>query len=200
MKTSLKITLVLLAAGCLALSASAQTRLATVDLGKVFDNYWKTKQAEAALKDRGADLEKEHKGMVEDFKKGNEEYQKLLASANDQAVSTEERDKRKKNAETKLKELKDLQETIAQYERQARVTLDEQRVRMRKNLIEEIKVAVSSKAKASGYTLVLDKDAISAANNPVFLYTSNDSDITDTVLEQLNVTAPKEASGLEKKN
>ena len=31
-------------------SASAQTRIGTVDLRKIFDSYWKTKQADAALK------------------------------------------------------------------------------------------------------------------------------------------------------
>jgi outer membrane protein len=192
MTTSLKVTLALLVAGLTTLSATAQGRIATVDLGKVFDGYWKTKQAEAALKDRAADLEKEHKGMVEDYKKGNEEYQKLLAAANDQAVSAEEREKRKKTAETKLKEMKDLQETIAQFERQARTTLDEQRLRMRNNLLGEIRTAINSKAKSASYALVVDTVAESAKNTPVVLYNSGDNDITESLLEQLNLTAPPE--------
>src|SRR6266699_1358183 len=101
-------------------SAWAQGRIATVDLRKVFDNYWKTKQADAALKDRAADMEKEHKNMLDDWKKAKEDYQGLLGSANDQAVSTDEREKRKKSAEDKLKYIKDTEDTIAQYEKQAR--------------------------------------------------------------------------------
>src|SRR2546423_10178644 len=60
-----------------ALSAPGQGRIATVDLRKVFDNYWKTKQADASLKDRAADMEKEFKSMTGDFDKGKEEYRKL---------------------------------------------------------------------------------------------------------------------------
>lgn len=193
MRTLLKVSLALVVAGLLTSSASAQGRIATVDLSKLFDGYWKTKQAEAALKDRVAELEKEAKGMGEDLKKGNEEYQKLLMSANDQAVSSDEREKRKKSAETKLKELKELQEALGQFERQARTTLDEQRLRLRNNLLGDIKLALNSKAKSAGYALVLDTSAESVKNTPVVLYSSGDNDLTDAVLQQINATAPADA-------
>jgi len=128
--------------------AFAQGRTATIDLRKVFDKYWKTIQADTALKDRAADMEKEHKNMLEDWRKAKEDYQSLLSKANDQAVSTDERERRKKTAEEKLKYIKDTEDTIMQYEKQARTTLDEQRKRMRDNILGEIRTAVNSKAKA----------------------------------------------------
>jgi outer membrane protein len=175
-------------------SAVAQTRIATVDLRKLFDGYWKTKQADAALKDRAADLDKEYKGLGEDFKKAGEEYQKLLASANDQAVSAEERDKRKQLAETKLKDIKEKQETIGQFERQARSTLDEQRRRMRETILGEIRTQLNAKAKTAGYGLVVDSAAESVNNTPVFLYNTGENDMTETVLAQLNAGAPLETT------
>src|SRR5258705_4134646 len=105
----------LLLLSLLATPAPAQSRTATIDLRKVFDNYWKPKQADAALKDRAADMEKEHKNMLEDYKKNKDSYQKLLTDANDMAVSSEERDRRKKSAEEKLKEIRDSEDTITQY-------------------------------------------------------------------------------------
>jgi len=194
MRTLLNVSLAILVTGLMTLSASAQGRIATVDLGKLFENYWKTKQAESALKDRVADLDKESKAMAEDLKKGNEEYQKLLTAANDQAVSAEEREKRKKSAETKLKEMKDLQDTIEQFGRQARTTLEEQRLRMRNNLVDEIKTVIGSKAKTAGYALVLDSVAETIQKTSVVLYNSGDNDITADVLQQLNLTAPPEAA------
>ncbi len=45
--------------GLICLPASAQqTKIATIDLRKVFDNYHKTKTATEALKQRGNDLDK----------------------------------------------------------------------------------------------------------------------------------------------
>src|ERR1043166_437891 len=131
--------------GFLTTPAFAQSRIATVDLRKLFDNYWKTKQADAALKDRAAELDKEYKGLRDDHKKLTEEYQKTLADANDQAVSSEERDKRKKAAEAKLKDIKEAEETLGQFERQARTTLDEQRRRMRDGVLGEIRKAIDAK-------------------------------------------------------
>lgn len=171
----------------------AQSRMATVDLRKVFDGYWKKRQAEAALKERQTDMEKEDRNMVDDYKKVKDEYQGLLASANDQAVSTEERDKRKNSAEEKLRRLKEMEETIAQYERQARTTIGEQSQRMRSNILNEIKTVVNAKAKTGGFTLVIDTAAESINNTPIFLYSSGENDITDAVLQQLNATAPSDA-------
>src|ERR1039457_6572240 len=64
-----KLVLPLLLISLLGGSALAQGRIATVELRKVFDGYWKTKQADAALKDRAADIEKDHKTMLDDWKK-----------------------------------------------------------------------------------------------------------------------------------
>ena len=187
-------------------SACAQGRIATVDLRKVFDGYWKTKQADVALKDRATDIEKDHKGVLDDWKKAKDEYQTLLTEANNQTLSFEEREKRKKTAEDKLKQIKDLEEQITQYERQARTTLDEQKKRMRDSIVEEIRAAVNSKAKSAGYALVIDAGAESGNGNaaagtpgtPVFLYVNSENDITEAVLSQLNAGAPAETPKTEK--
>ena len=172
--------------------AWGQGRIATVDLRKVFDGYWKTKQADASLKDRAAEIEKEHKNMLDDYKKAKEEYQTLLTEANNQTLSLEEREKRKKSAEDKFKQIKESEDAITQYERQARTTLDEQRKRMRDSIVEEIRTTVNGKAKAAGYALVIDTVADSATGTPIVLYSNNENDLTAPVLVQLNAGAPAE--------
>ena len=182
--------LVLLTLGLMSASGFAQGRIGTVDLRKLFDGYWKTKQADAALRDRAADLDKEYKGLRDEYTKSKEDLQKLMTSANDQAVSAEERDKRKKAADTKLKELKDTEETIVQFEKQARTTLDEQRQRMRDNILAEIRNLVNAKAKTGAYALIVDVAAETANRTPVVLFTNGENDLTQGILEQLNLGAP----------
>jgi outer membrane protein len=179
--------------------AWAQNRIATVDLRKIFDNYWRTKQADAALKDRGADLEKDHKTMLDDWKKAKDEYQTLLTDANNQTLSVEEREKRKKAAEDKFKQVKESEDAITLYDRQARANLDEQRKRLRDRIVEEIRTTVNGKAKAAGYALMLDTSAECVNNTPVVLYSNNENDITDAVLAQLNAGAPAETPKKEEK-
>ena len=109
----------------------AQTKIATVDLRKLFDGYWKTKQADVALKDLETELKKELGSLRDSHKKLAEDYQKALVDANDQAVSAEERDKRKKAAEGKLRAIKESEDTIKGYVNQADERLMMQRRRMR---------------------------------------------------------------------
>jgi Skp family chaperone for outer membrane proteins len=173
--------------------AAAQGRIATVDLKKLFDGYWKTKQADAALKERGADLEKEFKAMMEDYNKGKEDYKSLTAASSDPAMSDAERDKKKKEAEDKLRSLKEQEEAMAKFQNQARTTIDEQRRRMRDNILGEVRKALDGKAKLAGYSMVIDVAAETINNTPVVLYNTGDNDITDSVLSQLNASAPPEA-------
>jgi outer membrane protein len=175
-------------------SAFAQTRIGTVDLRKVFDGYWKTKQADAALKDRAADMDKSHKEMLDGWRKAKEDYAKLLSDANDQAVSAEERERRKRTAETKLRDMKETEENIGQFERQARTTLDEQKRRMRDNILGEIRTVLNARAKQAGFTLVIDTAAETINSTPVILYTAGENDLTDQVLSQLNAAAPIEST------
>jgi Skp family chaperone for outer membrane proteins len=204
---------VVLLACLLSGSAWAQGRIATVDLAKVIENYWKTKPANAALKNRRDDLEKEFNNLREDLEKAKKEYQKLVDAAYDPVISTEERDKRKKAAEVKLKDQKDIEDNIMQFKRQAETTMLEQQHRMRDNILTDIRTALSAKAKSAGYALLIDTSAKSAnntlelislalsQNNPadelaksttVVLYSSGDNDITDAMLTQLNAGAPLE--------
>ena len=174
----------------LSVPALAQTKIGTVDLRKLFEGYWKTKQAQAALTDRQVQLGKDIKSMNDDLKKGGEEYQKLLEQASDQAISADQRDKRKLASADKLKDLQDRKAALDQFQRQAQVTLQEQQMRMRENILGEIKVAVTAKARAGGYSLVIDAAAETANATTAVVYSSGDNDLTDDVLKHLNAGAP----------
>lgn len=170
--------------------ALAQQKNAAVDMRKLFDGYWKTKQAEIALNNRKAELDKEDRGFLDNLQKARSEYQKLLDGASDQAISADERDKRKQAAADKSAEIKDSQTAIVQFERQAQATLAAQTQRMRSDVLKEIKNAVTAKAKATGYTMVLDAAAETVNQTPIVLYTDGQNDLTAVLLAQLNAGAP----------
>jgi outer membrane protein len=169
---------------------AADTKIGQVDLKKIFEGYYKTKAADSQLKERATDSEKVLKGMVDDFTKAQEDYKKTIDSANDQAVSSEERDKRKKNAEAKLLELQEIQRSVQQFRTQTQTTLDEQKKRMREEILKAIKEVVDTKAKKAGYTMVFDTAAESINQTLVILYNSGNNDFTDEVLAEINKDAP----------
>lgn len=179
---------------------SAEYRIATVDLGRVFTNYWKTKQAQVAIDEKRTDFEKRLKEMSSNFDKSKEEYQKMLDGMNDPAVSEQERAKRKKSADDKLKDLKEQNDALNEFSRGADSSIRESLNRTRDNIVSDIRAVVSSKAKADGYTLVIDTASQSVNGTPVILYNvPNESDITEAVIKQINVGAPADLPKLDDK-
>jgi outer membrane protein len=167
-----------------------QGKVGIIDLRKVFDEYHKTKTADARLKDQAADLDKERKIMMEQYQKATDDYKAALDGANDQAVSADEREKRKKTAESKLLDIKKLEGDIGQFDRQARTTLEEEQRKLRERILGEIRGIINARAKAGGYTLIIDSAAETLNKTPVVMYTNGENDITTAVLAELNANAP----------
>ncbi len=172
------------------LPAFGQNKVATVDLKKLFDSYYKTKLATQAIQQRANDMDKDYTTMAKDLKAKSDDYEKLLESASDPAVSDQERQRRKDSAGDLLKQLQDNKAAIDQYERQAQMTLTDQKQRMRDNILDEIKKVVAAQAKSGGYTLVLDSAAQTVNGTPSIVFTTGEGDLTTDVLKQLNAAAP----------
>src|SRR4051812_43307055 len=116
-------------------SAFAEYRIATVDLSRVFTNYWKTKQAQVVIDEKKSNFDKQERELMTKFNKDKEDYQKLVDSVNDPAVSAQEHDKRKKSAEDKLKDLKDQDSYLAEFDRGSKASLMESLNRTKDNII-----------------------------------------------------------------
>ena len=172
--------------GLLGLPVFAQTKIATVDMQKIFSAYYKTKLADAQLQKRQSDLRKDLKDMSDGIDKAEADYKQALEQSDDLAISTEERDKRKQAAADLLKDLDDRKVAAEQYQRQAQSTFQDMNLRMRNGLIADIQKAVADKAKAGAYTMVLN----SAANEVVVYSAGGDTDLTDATIKELNEAAP----------
>jgi outer membrane protein len=176
--------LAFLATPGLTATARAQTKVATVDIHKLLDGYWKTKAANADLDKTKLDLRKELKDMADGLDKAQADYKLLLTQAGDPAISDQERDRRKQAVSDKAKEINDSKTAYEQFSRTAEVQLQEKVKRITSDLLALIQTAVSNKAKADGFSIVLN----SAGDTVV--YSKGDNDLTADVLAQLNAGAP----------
>lgn len=176
-------------------SAQAQPRIGTVDLKKIFEGYYKTQQADTVLEANAKEAQGVRDKMLEEHKKATEDYKKLIEGANDQALSAEERDKRKKSAETKLGDIRELERSVTQYMKEATTRIDEQKARLRDGIVDQIRKVINDKAKAGNYAFVFDVSGESANNrNPLLVYSDGQNDLTTSVLAALNADAPPEAA------
>ncbi len=183
-----------------ALSASAQSKIASVDMKKIFNGYLKTKTAQSIMDKKKTELIKELKDMAEGLDQARKDYKQLLDQSNDQAISADERDKRKASATEKARDVNSRQVAFEQYQRQAETRLADESQRMVTGLVGEIQKAIADKARLGSYTLVVDTASASATGTPAVLYADPATDITPSVLAQLNagltVDAIKPAGGL----
>jgi outer membrane protein len=178
-------------------SALAQSKVATVDLQKLFDNYWKTRQANAAIQDQLTQQAKDEASWKDDLKKATDKYQQDLAQANDPAISADERDRRKQTAAEELKQLQQRQAAIDLTARTAQARMADQSQHMSEKIRADIMADIAAAAKAGGYTIVLNTAAeginIGAGRITVpsaVVYNVSEIDLTDKVLKQLNAGAP----------
>jgi Skp family chaperone for outer membrane proteins len=200
MKTMLKLWLMLALplalTGAVKADSTSTNRIATIDLKKVFDKYYKLDQARKAFEKEKADMDKEYKSRADEAKQALDDYTKLKAAVDDTMISDTERASRKAKADAKLDEVKSYDTELRSYEQQAtdKLSLDQQR--MMDLLMQDIQTAINAKAKAAGYTLVVDTSArvANGANTLVVLYSNGENDITDEIVKQLNAAAPAVSS------
>jgi len=174
-------------------SALAQGKVGVINLTKVFDEFWRTKQADVQIKDRLTEFEKMGQSMYDDYKKANEEFGKQIEAANDPALSKEESEKRRKDLDKKRKDILEMENNIKQFQGNSQRALMEQRGRVRESIMRDVRGVVEEKAKAGGYATVLDVSALSATGTPFIVFTTqtgSESDLSDSVAKALAATAP----------
>jgi outer membrane protein len=174
-------------------SALAQGKVGVINLTKVFDEFWRTKQADVQIKDRLTEFEKMGQSMYDDYKKANEEFGKQIEAANDPALSKEETDKRRKDLDKKRKDILEMENNIKQFQGNSQRALMEQRGRVRESILRDVRGVIEEKAKSGGYATVLDVSALSATGTPVVIFTTltgGENDLSDSVAKALAATAP----------
>jgi Skp family chaperone for outer membrane proteins len=184
------IVLTVAVAGLGAATLAADQKVATFNLRKAFDKYYKTVQSTSSLKQEAADAQKEHDQRVESGKKLEDEWRVLIDKANDQSLSAEERDKSKKAAEEKYVEIENQKQARDEFDRSVGARLREKERQRRDAIVEEIQGVVNAHAKAGGYSMVIDSSGDSANMTPVLLYSDGKDDMTDVIIKELNAAAP----------
>ena len=181
--------MVWLVMGWLAVAGSAQAqdpKFAFVDLDKAFNEFYKTKLADAQLKAQAEEFKIERKKLEDDFKKLQEGFDKLREEAQNTALSEDVRNQKRAAAEEKLVEIREQESKIRRFDESRQKQLDEQSKRMRNRLVEEIQEVVRAFARKENVMAVVDSSANSLNGVPFVVYSDGKRDITASVIDELN--------------
>jgi outer membrane protein len=183
-----------LAAVALALpSAHAQLKVGVVDMNEAFVSFYKTKEAEARINESREQAKKELDERLESLNKSVEEINRLQQEIQRPELSEAARETKGRELNEKANDTRTLDREVAEFRNTRERQIQEQFVRMRKDIIDEIMVVVNEQIKTGGYDLVLDKSGMSMGQIPVMLYSRQDMDFTPAVVNALNKNAPRTA-------
>ena len=174
--------------------AQAESKIGLVDMNKVFSSYYKTKDAETRINDARAAAKKELDDRMDSYKKNLDMINKLNEDLNKPELSKEAKDKKGKERDEKIAETKNLEREITEFRTTREKQLQEQAVRMRNGIVEEITKLIQDKVKADQYDLVLDKSGNSLNGVPIILFSKEGNDFSDEIIVALNKNKPKEGA------
>jgi outer membrane protein len=179
---------VLLAAGTSA--ARADLKVGTVDMNQIFTDYYKTKDAQTKYSDAEKAANEDLDNRVATLKKSMLEINQLNSDLQKQGLSKDEIDAKRKALQPKIEAARTLDREIADFRSNKQKSLQDQFLRMRKDIVDDITKTVSDLSKDKGYDIVVDKSGLSAGAVPVVLFSNPSFDFTKDVLDSLNKTAP----------
>jgi Skp family chaperone for outer membrane proteins len=189
-KTVLSLTVAAAFCAFAATPALAQMKVGVVDMNKVFTSYYKTKDAEARLNDARAQAKTDLDGRLETLKKNMEEINKLEADAKKPELTPEKQQAAVKARDEKINEVRNLDREIGEFRQTRERQLQEQFMRMRGDIVQDIMKIVDAKVKADGYELVLDKSGLGISQVNVVLFSAPSMDFSDSIITELNKNAP----------
>jgi outer membrane protein len=172
--------------------ASADLKVAVVDLGKAFDQYYETKDAQAKLKEKQDGYQKEIQGYITDYQRMGDEASALDKAQNDPTLSAAARQDKATALNAKKQDLVNLGNKIQEMKVERSREIQEELLRRHKEIVDKISKVITDYCGPQNYDLVIDKSSASAASGvSIVLYNSNKLiDITADIITLLNKTAP----------
>jgi outer membrane protein len=169
--------------------ARAQERrssVVVVHMDRVFNEYYKTKQADAQLKTQAKEYEDERLKLMAEMEKIDQEFTAIREEAQNPALSEEVRAAKRTLAEEKLMAKREQEAKIRRFMEMRQKQLDDQGRRMRRSLVDEIRAVVRDFARERGIDIVLDSSGGSLNGVEVVLYSDPRVDLTDEVIKVVN--------------
>ena len=187
------LTLVFLLSAIQAGAQVAAQKIATINLQKVYADYWKTKKADEAIKRKALDKQKVAEGIEKDLRDLDDQIRKAQKLLQDPSLNAAERERRQKQQQKMINEARETAQALQQYSRATQTELQKEQTDTIKKLMDEVREVVSSIAKAKGYSLVIDS---SAKTGPGLVLVFNDGkdDLTLSAQAQLETTNPEKTS------
>lgn len=174
-----------------ALTASAQQKIGTVDMKKIFESYYKTKDAEAVMNEDRAKVKRDMDERTEKRKLLEADITKLREDLKKPELGGAKKDSVSKDIEKKIGEWQEMTKDFQAYAKEQEERVGAKTLNIRNGIVSDIKAVVNEKIKSDSYDLVFDTSGLSSNGVPVIMYAKDSYDFTKEIVEKLNASRPK---------
>lgn len=184
------------AVAALVTAAGAQEgklNIATVDMQELFKQYYRTNEAQKKLNVERARIQQEANERQKRIRDIEENLGNLRKQLEDPAVAETKKQSLFKDWQMQQQEGIALDRERREFLQRRQQAINETMVQRMKGILEEIRKLVEERAKVENYDYVFDKSGLSTTQVPFLLYTKDATDITASLLKDLNKDAPPES-------
>ncbi|MBA3883085.1 MAG: OmpH family outer membrane protein [Chthoniobacterales bacterium] len=174
--------------------AQGSLKIGTVDMNRAFKEYNKTKDAEKKINEAKDAAKKEYDERADGYKKALDEINKLNQQLETPALSADAKTQKAKERDEKITNIKNMEREINEFRQTREQQLQQQALRMREGIVQEITDVVMEKVKANSMDLVLDKSGMSLNGVPLVLYSRENAEFTNDIISALNKPGRAEAA------
>lgn len=189
----------LLAVGALALAslgvqAEPAPKIAVVDMAKLYETHWKTKDQMTKLKAEQQEASSEYDQMTKDLNSMVAQYKDLQEQSKDPMTTPEAKSKATSQAEALLQQIQSKANERNQFGETVQREFQQRIQNFHELIIDEVSKIATKIALDHGATLLLDKSAVGVLATKAVLYSDPSYDITDEVAAEIAKEQPPQAA------
>ena len=169
---------------------SAEYSIITVDVSRLYEGYYKTKEATDKLQGRYDTAKAQLDEMMASGDVEVKAYQTMLEQAQNPALSDSARKDAEDDANLQMEKIRSLQQDVQTFQNSTQNQLAQQQATQRQFMLEEIKTVILEIAQDRKADLVFDISTEINVGLPSVIYANPAWDSTEDVLEVLNADAP----------
>jgi Skp family chaperone for outer membrane proteins len=166
--------------------SSTRGSIVFADFEQVFTNYYKTKLANDQLQDMSDSINREQAKMLLRFDQLQKEFKEYRDQALADGLSETNRMELRKEADTRLIELRRQEERIKTFNESQQKKWEEQNARIRSGLVQDIREKIKVFGTAKGYRAIVDSAQVNEKGVYSVLFYDEKADVTQDVIKQIN--------------
>ena len=175
----------------LGLGLSAEMKIITVDLSKLYSEYYKTKEASEKIQNSIEKAKVQQEDLVAVGQTLVEDFKDIMEMVENPALTEEARSKAQSDAESKRQEILEKEREVQQFQANTQRSLQQRQRTYHDLFIDEIMGVVLEVGRERGGDLILDSSGVTAVGVPAVIFADPTWDVTDIVLERINADAPE---------